>query len=92
MYIQTNCASGFSNKLYHLLSQANPKCLLIVTPKGGHLGWVAGAEAPLGAPWTDPVVMDFLEHLERGSSEPSAACSNPKDLQQSSEGLHHLEV
>ncbi|KAL0923677.1 hypothetical protein M5K25_007743 [Dendrobium thyrsiflorum] len=25
----------------------NPNCLLIVTPKGGHLGWVAGEEAPL---------------------------------------------
>ncbi|CAK9172359.1 unnamed protein product [Ilex paraguariensis] len=42
----------------------NPNCLLIVTPQGGHLGWVAGTEAPRGAPWTDPVVMDFLEHLE----------------------------
>ncbi|KAK4804320.1 hypothetical protein SAY86_004137 [Trapa natans] len=43
----------------------NPNCLLIVTPKGGHLGWVAGDEAPIGAPWTDTVVMEFLEHLER---------------------------
>ncbi|XP_031262756.1 embryogenesis-associated protein EMB8 isoform X1 [Pistacia vera] len=72
--------------------KANPNCLLIVTPKGGHLGWVAGAEAPLGAPWTDPVVMDFLEHLERGSSEASASRSDLKDVQQSSEGLHQLEV
>ena len=44
--------------------QDNPNCMLIVTPKGGHLGWVGGAEAPFGAPWTDHVVMDFLEHLE----------------------------
>ncbi|GJU25204.1 embryogenesis-associated protein EMB8-like protein [Tanacetum coccineum] len=43
----------------------NPNCMLIVTPKGGHLGWVGGDEAPFGAPWTDPVVMDFLEHLEK---------------------------
>ncbi|GKA46407.1 embryogenesis-associated protein EMB8-like protein [Tanacetum coccineum] len=43
----------------------NPNCMLIVTPKGGHLGWVAGTEAPFGTPWTDPVVMDFLEHLEK---------------------------
>ncbi|KAF5948079.1 hypothetical protein HYC85_014036 [Camellia sinensis] len=49
--------------------QENQNCLLIVTPKGGHLGWVAGAESPRGAPWTDPVVMDFLEHLERGREE-----------------------
>ncbi|KAK4489233.1 hypothetical protein RD792_005029 [Penstemon davidsonii] len=39
--------------------------MLIVTPKGGHLGWVAGSEAPFGAPWTDSVVMEFLEHLEQ---------------------------
>ncbi|KAK4489235.1 hypothetical protein RD792_005031 [Penstemon davidsonii] len=45
--------------------QKNPKCMLIVTPKGGHLGWVAGSEAPFGAPWTDSVVMEFLEHLEQ---------------------------
>ncbi|KAK8591609.1 hypothetical protein V6N13_031648 [Hibiscus sabdariffa] len=31
----------------------NPNCMLIVTPQGGHLGWVAGDEAPFGAPWTD---------------------------------------
>lgn len=51
-----------------LLSQDNPNCMLIVTPQGGHLGWVAGAEAPFGCPWTDPTVMDFLDHLERGKS------------------------
>lgn len=38
--------------------------MLIVTPRGGHLGWVAGGEAPSGAPWTDPVVMEFLQHVE----------------------------
>ncbi|KAK0587716.1 hypothetical protein LWI29_027538 [Acer saccharum] len=70
--------------------KANPNCLLIMTPKGGHLGWVAGAEAPLGAPWTDPVVMDFLEHLERGTSETS--CSDLKVAKQGSEDLHQLEV
>ncbi|XP_013600197.1 PREDICTED: embryogenesis-associated protein EMB8 isoform X1 [Brassica oleracea var. oleracea] len=44
--------------------QANPNCMLIVTPRGGHLGWVAGERAPNGAPWTDPVVMEFLQHVE----------------------------
>ncbi|KAF9689172.1 hypothetical protein SADUNF_Sadunf01G0064100 [Salix dunnii] len=34
----------------------NPYCLLIVTPKGDRLWWIAGAEAPLGSPWTDTVV------------------------------------
>ncbi|KAG0488587.1 hypothetical protein HPP92_007398 [Vanilla planifolia] len=43
----------------------NPHCLLIITPKGGHLGWVAGNEAPFGAPWTDSVVMEFLENLNQ---------------------------
>ncbi|PKA64194.1 Embryogenesis-associated protein EMB8 [Apostasia shenzhenica] len=42
----------------------NHNCLLIVTPKGGHLGWIGGEEAPFGAPWTDGVVMEFLESLE----------------------------
>ncbi|GJU25202.1 embryogenesis-associated protein EMB8-like protein [Tanacetum coccineum] len=48
-----------------LCIQENPNCMLIVTPKGGHLGWVAGTESPFGTPWTDPVVMEFLEHLEK---------------------------
>nr|GEV72627.1 embryogenesis-associated protein EMB8-like [Tanacetum cinerariifolium] len=38
--------------------------LLIVTPKGGHLPWVAGENAPLRYPWTDPMFMDFLQDLE----------------------------
>ncbi|XP_076927679.1 embryogenesis-associated protein EMB8-like [Bidens hawaiensis] len=46
----------------------NSNCMLIVTPEGGHLGWVAGDEAPFGCPWTDPVVMDFLEYLEKTKS------------------------
>ncbi|CAL5343216.1 unnamed protein product [Camellia sinensis] len=70
--------------------QENPNCLLIVTPKGGHLGWVAGAESPRGAPWTDPVVMDFLEHLERGRErERSIAKSGSAKVNK--EGLHHIE-
>ncbi|KAG6636449.1 embryogenesis-associated protein EMB8 [Carya illinoinensis] len=60
----------------------NPNCLLIVTPQGGHLGWVAGVEAPVGAPWTDPVVMDFLEHLERGVSK---GLASSVDVQQTSD-------
>ncbi|ESW03470.1 hypothetical protein PHAVU_011G016800 [Phaseolus vulgaris] len=60
----------------------NPNCLLIVTPKGGHLGWVAGDEAPLGAPWTDPLVMDFIQYLERDAVK----------APESKDTLHHLEV
>ncbi|KAF8379948.1 hypothetical protein HHK36_027414 [Tetracentron sinense] len=70
----------------------NPNCLLIVTPNGGHLGWVGGVEAPLGAPWTDPVVMEFLEHLERGRSKPFEYSSKSDSVQQSAESLHKLEV
>eukprot|EP00252_Welwitschia_mirabilis_P001173 TRINITY_DN11092_c0_g1_i1.p1 TRINITY_DN11092_c0_g1~~TRINITY_DN11092_c0_g1_i1.p1 ORF type:complete len:464 (-),score=44.44 TRINITY_DN11092_c0_g1_i1:233-1624(-) len=44
----------------------NSNCLLVVTPYGGHLGWVSGAEAPFGAPWPDPLVIEFLEVLEKG--------------------------
>ncbi|XP_059662142.1 embryogenesis-associated protein EMB8 [Cornus florida] len=69
----------------------NPNCMLIVTPKGGHLGWVAGAEAPRGCPWTDPHVMDFLEHLERERPDATASRSKSEGFQQI-EGLHHLEV
>lgn len=43
----------------------NRYCFLVVTPSGGHLGWVAGDEAPFGAPWTDPLVVDYLELLEK---------------------------
>nr|CAB3447388.1 unnamed protein product [Digitaria exilis] len=48
--------------------KANSNCLLIVTPKGGHLGWVAGDEAPFGCPWTDPIVMEYLEYLQNEKS------------------------
>ena len=78
--------------LYSIIFQENPNCLLIVTPKGGHLGWVAGDQAPIGAPWTDPVVMDFLEHLERGKSKPVSSSSNIQGSELSAEVVRHLEV
>ncbi|KAL8053312.1 hypothetical protein ABFX02_05G062600 [Erythranthe guttata] len=67
--------------------QKNPNCMLIVTPKGGHLGWVAGREAPFGAPWTDPIVMDFLEYLEKPSSSTDLLSSS-----NDANDLHQLEV
>ncbi|KAL0016101.1 hypothetical protein SO802_003170 [Lithocarpus litseifolius] len=70
----------------------NPNCLLIVTPKGGHLGWVAGVDAPRGAPWTDPVVMDYLEHLERGALRGITSCGKSVEVEQCTEGLHCLKV
>ncbi|TYI39806.1 hypothetical protein ES332_A02G119300v1 [Gossypium tomentosum] len=72
--------------------EENLNCMLIVTPKGGHLGWVAGAEAPLGAPWTDPVVMDFLEYLERGASKTGKFSADSEAVQRSSGELHRIEV
>jgi len=72
--------------------KANPNCLLIVTPKGGHLGWVAGDEAPFGCPWTDPIVMEYLEYLQ---SEKNSSTKNniPYDQQGVSEAsAPHLTV
>ncbi|PWA94270.1 esterase/lipase/thioesterase family protein [Artemisia annua] len=63
----------FSFILCAKYNQDNPNCMLIVTPEGGHLGWVAGDEAPYGAPWTDPVVMDFLEYLENNNYKSESA-------------------
>lgn len=40
--------------------QRNPKCALVVTPTGGHLGWMSGKDGPFGAPWTDEVVLEFM--------------------------------
>lgn len=59
-----------------------------MTPKGGHLGWVAGDEAPRGAPWTDPLVMDFIQSLENEAIKAPQTYSNPG----SKEALYHLEV
>ncbi|KAK9809973.1 hypothetical protein WJX72_002837 [[Myrmecia] bisecta] len=42
----------------------NSHCLLAVTPAGGHLGWCSGPEAPLGAPWTDQAVVEFLTSVQ----------------------------
>lgn len=54
---------------------------------------MAGSEAPRGCPWTDPHVMDFLEHIEHGKSA-SAACANDLETMNSSvtDRFQHLEV
>lgn len=68
--------------------------MLIVTPNGGHLGWVAGGEAPLGAPWTDPIVMDFLEFLEHPTSSSGVCSQTQEDVNSAgvTRDCHHLEV
>ena len=40
---------------------ANPSCILVTTPRGGHLGWVAGAGGLMGAPWTDTLVVEYVQ-------------------------------
>ncbi|KAK3154770.1 hypothetical protein QOZ80_2BG0194880 [Eleusine coracana subsp. coracana] len=69
--------------------KANPNCLLIVTPQGGHLGWVAGDEAPFGCPWTDPIVMEYLEYLqnEKSSTKNNISYEQQSVLQTSSPEL-----
>ncbi|KAL8138897.1 hypothetical protein V2J09_004898 [Rumex salicifolius] len=71
--------------------EENEHCLLIVTPKGGHLGWVAGDGGPVGAPWTDPFVIDFLQHQQRRrSSQASSSSDQPIDLH--TEDYNPIEV
>ena len=81
-----------TNKSRSLSFQANKNCLLIVTPQGGHLGWVAGDEAPFGCPWTDPIVMEYLEYLE--NEKDSSTKNNISYEQQgvSEESVPHLTV
>ncbi|TMX03667.1 hypothetical protein EJD97_014940 [Solanum chilense] len=73
--------------------EENSNCMLIVTPKGGHLGWVAGPDAPRGCPWTDPHVMDFLEYIEHDKSTSAACASNQETMNNGvTERFQHLEV
>lgn len=39
--------------------EANEKCLLVMTPSGGHLGWCASPDV-LGPPWTDLAVSQYF--------------------------------
>jgi predicted alpha/beta-fold hydrolase len=48
---------------------ANPRCALVVTRTGGHLGWVTAEEGVRGAPWTDGVVADWLAAVHEARSE-----------------------
>ncbi|KAL2902908.1 Embryogenesis-associated protein EMB8 [Bienertia sinuspersici] len=70
----------------------NQNCLLIITPNGGHLGWVAGDGAPFGAPWTDPCVIEFLQHLETLSSEASSSSRQVNEVVTDKEDLLAAEV
>jgi len=39
---------------------ANPRCMLVVTPTGGHLGWASGAGGVRGAPWSDAPLGEYV--------------------------------
>ena len=55
---------------YDALRQ-NPNCSLVVTPGGGHLGWVSGPGAFLGAPWTNDAVAEWLAGAVQLLQEPA---------------------
>ena len=47
--------------------EQNDNCVLVVTPHGGHLGWVTAEDGWFGPPWTDKAALEWLsavlEHL-----------------------------
>jgi len=45
--------------------EANPNCILVVTPTGGHLGWCSGSEGILGAPWTDTALAEYFSAVQK---------------------------
>lgn len=51
----------------------NPNCMLVTTPCGGHLGWVAGPGAPFGHPWSDEAMMEWFQavvnRMDKSDSE-----------------------
>lgn len=53
---------------------ANPCCALVVTPSGGHMGWMAGIEAPFGAPWPYEGTAQWLAAV---AGEAKAAAAAP---------------
>ena len=44
--------------------QENPNCTLVVTPGGGHLGWVSGPGVFFGPPWTNEAVAEWMTHAD----------------------------
>lgn len=52
---------------------ANPQCLLVMTPTGGHLGWCGGKGGATGAPWTDAAVAEYFTAVRQLLSQPEFA-------------------
>ncbi|KAJ9528889.1 hypothetical protein QJQ45_000448 [Haematococcus lacustris] len=61
----------------------NPHTLLVTTTSGGHLGWVSGDQGPLGHPWSDQAMMEWLVSVTRtlgytkGGSGPGPGPATP---------------
>ena len=41
--------------------QAMEQCMLVITPQGGHMGFLSQGLNPVGAPWTTEVIVKYLE-------------------------------
>lgn len=55
--------------------QANPNCLLALTPTGGHLGWCGGRGGTTGAPWTDAAVSEYFTAAQQLLAQPEFAAA-----------------
>ncbi|KAL4433399.1 hypothetical protein ABPG77_010252 [Micractinium sp. CCAP 211/92] len=55
--------------------QANPNCLLVLTPTGGHLGWCGGPDGATGAPWTDAAVAEYFTAARQLLGQPEFAAA-----------------
>lgn len=53
--------------------EANPNCLLVLTPTGGHLGWCGGRDGVTGAPWSDAAVAEFFTAARQLLAQPEFA-------------------
>lgn len=67
----------------------NPRCLLVLTPTGGHLGWCSGPSGPTGCPWTDKPVQEALIGLRKLLAQPEF--SRAHAVQQEPEGVYMME-
>ena len=38
----------------------NENCVLVITPRGGHLGWVTAEDGWFGPPWSDKAALEWL--------------------------------
>ena len=60
---------------------ANPNCVLVFTPTGGHLGWCSGDMGVRGAPWSDRAVTQYFSAVqqlwaaEKGEAAAAAAAA-----------------